>query len=299
MEQQQISIAKAGVVASLPARCCVIAAANPKQGKYNMDRTVAENLNVSAPLLSRFDLVFILQDNADLDQDKLVSGNIMNLYRRESTNQRKRQKVASINSPSNVGEKMTMKSRLAWIAQTQTALPADLVKDYITYAREYCMPKMTPDAAAVLKDYFMKLRYPEDGGKRNDSVPITTRQLEALIRLAQARAKACLREFVLKEDAEDVVELMRDSVNQMHMDSSGILDRTRGGVVGKSKRKQKKEFVDALRRSGQHAFSKDDFYRLSSHLDLPLNDFWALVDELRYCDQPDIRKGADGMYYLM
>ena len=194
---------------------------------------------------------------------------------------------------------MTMKSRLAWIAQTQKALPADLVKDYITYAREYCMPKMTPDAAAVLKDYFMKLRYPEDGVKRNDSVPITTRQLEALIRLAQARAKACLREFVLKEDAEDVVELMRDSVNQMHMDSSGFLDRTRGGVVGKSKRKQKKEFVDALRRSGQHAFSKDDFYRLSSHLDLPLNDFWALVDELRYCDQPDIRKGADGMYYLM
>ena len=158
---------------------------------------------------------------------------------------------------------------------------------------------MTPDAAAVLKDYFMTLRYPEDGAKRNDSVPITTRQLEALIRLAQARAKACLREFVLKEDAEDVVELMRDSVNQVHMDSSGALDRTRGGVVGKSKRKQKKEFVDTLRRSGQVSFSKDDFYRFSAQLDLPLNDFWGLVEELRFCDQPDIGKGQDGTYYLL
>ena len=57
--------------------------------------------------------------------------------------------------------------------------------------------------------------------------------MEALIRLSQARAKACLREFVLKEDAEDVVELMRESVHQVHMDSNGILDKTRGGVIGK------------------------------------------------------------------
>jgi len=302
MEQQQISIAKAGVVASLPARCCVIAAANPKQGKYDMNKTVAENLNVSPPLLSRFDLVFILLDDVNTDQDKLVSGNIMNLYRQQSGNlgggedaQNKRQKTEE---PS-ASDQMSMKKRLAWIAETQKPLPSDLVKDYISYAREYCMPKITPDAAAVLKDYFMSLRYPEDGTKRNDSVPITTRQLEALIRLAQARAKACLREFVLKEDAEDVVELMRDSVNQVHMDSSGQLDRTRGGVVGKSKRKQKKAFMDSLRQSGQHSFSKDDFYRLSAQLDLPLHDFWGFIDELRWSDQPELRKGQDGMYYLL
>lgn len=298
MEQQQISIAKAGVVASLPARCCVIAAANPKQGKYNMNKTVAENLCISAPLLSRFDLVFILKDDIDTDQDKLVSGNIMNLYRQQSDNSashNKRQKILE----SSLEGKMTMKKRLAWIAETQKPLPADLLKDYITYAREYCMPKVTPDAAAVLKEYFMTLRYPQDGAKRNDSVPITTRQLEALIRLSQARAKACLREFVLKEDAEDVVELMRNSVDQVHMDSSGALDRTRGGVVGKSKRKQKKAFIDSLRRSGQLSFSKDDFYRISAQLDLPLNDFWQVVDELRYSEQPELRKGQDGLYYLL
>lgn len=300
MEQQQISIAKAGVVASLPARCCIIAAANPKNGKYDMNKTVAENLNVASPLLSRFDLVFILRDEVDVDQDRLVSGSIIGMYRNSNHDgfqygPVKKPKLSDASSR----DEMTMKSRLAWVSSTQGPLPTDLVKDYISYAREYCMPKLTPDAAAVLKDYFMSLRYPENGSKRNDSVPITTRQLEALIRLAQARAKACLRDFVLKEDAEDVVELMRDSVNQIHMDSSGRLDRTRGGVGGKSKRKQKKEFMESLRRSRQTSFSKDDFYRISNQLNLPLNDFWSLVDELRYCDQPELRKGPDGMYYLL
>lgn len=104
---------------------------------------------------------------------------------------------------------------------------------------------------------------------------------------------------MLKEDAEDVVELMRESVNQVHMDSNGRLDYTRGGVVGKSKRKQKKAFIDTLRQRRQSQFSKDDFYRVAEQLDLPLNDFWTLVEELRYCDQPEIRMGSDGMYYLL
>ena len=95
--------------------------------------------------------------------------------------------------------------------------------------------------------------------------------------------------------------LMHESVNQVHMDSDGRIDKTRGGVAGKSKRKQKKLFVDALRRlsMNQQSFSKEDFYRVAAQLDLPLNDFWTLVEELRFSDQPEIRKGSDGMYYLL
>lgn len=159
---------------------------------------------------------------------------------------------------------------------------------------------------------------------------VMLRQLEALIRFSQARAKACLREFVLKEDAYDVIELMHESVNQVHMDGQGRIDRTRGGkyssiacshvliilncvviiniyimlstftigVGGKSKRKQKKQFMDALKMSGNTFFSKDDFYRISSDLDLPLGDFWNMVDELRYSDQPELRKNSDGTYCI-
>jgi DNA helicase MCM8 len=164
MEQQQVSIAKAGVVASLPARCSVIAAANPKHGSYNMSQTVAENLNMAKPILSRFDLVFILRDRADKSLDRMVSSNIMNLYRngRPSASQEASEQkslVAEMDSNGNHENKLSLSERLAWVTDFQKQpLPADLVRDYIAYAREYCKPKMTPDAAAVLKDYFMELR---------------------------------------------------------------------------------------------------------------------------------------------
>ena len=79
-------------------------------------------------------------------------------------------------------------------------------------------------------------------------MPITTRQLEALIRLCQARAKACLRDFVLEEDALDVVELMAKSVDQVHSDDKGGIDRSRGGAGGTSNRKMKKAFSNELQR---------------------------------------------------
>lgn len=308
MEQQQISIAKAGVVASIPAQCSVIAAANPKQGKYDMSKSVAENLHITTPLLTRFDLVFILRDQADQEQDSHVSSNIMNVYKSQQQNvgstlvgngmneshYKKRKTMIDSDSP----DRLSMRNRLPWVNDTQSPLPACVVKDYISYAREYCKPKLTQEAAAVLKEYFMSLRYPHNRSSRSDSVPITTRQLEALIRFSQARAKACLRDFVLKEDAKDVVELMRESVRQVHMDRSGRIDRARGGVGGKSKRKQKNDFMDALRNSGKLAFTKDDFYRISAQLDLPLGEFWNMIDELRNSDQPELRKDSDGMFCI-
>jgi DNA helicase MCM8 len=178
MEQQQVSIAKAGVVASLPARCSVIAAANPKHGSYNMSKTVSENLNMARPILSRFDLVFILRDTADRDLDRMVSTNIMNLYRGNGGGITKPTVVPPVQKqghPSNAGgvgnienNRLSLSERLAWVADFQKeALPATLVRDYIAYAREYCRPKLTAEAAAVLKDYYMELRYPCDGSRRS------------------------------------------------------------------------------------------------------------------------------------
>ncbi len=163
MEQQRISIAKAGAICSLPSRCAVIAAANPRYGKYNLNKTVAENLNISSPLLSRFDLVFILRDDADVEQDKLISGNIMSQYRHgnmdiQQNKRRKKNMEISARLSSSHENSIGIKQRLPWVSQTQKPLPADLLKDYISYAREYCKPKLTQEAAAVLKNYFLTLR---------------------------------------------------------------------------------------------------------------------------------------------
>uniref|UniRef100_A0A7S4QZQ7 MCM C-terminal AAA(+) ATPase domain-containing protein n=2 Tax=Ditylum brightwellii TaxID=49249 RepID=A0A7S4QZQ7_9STRA len=307
MEQQQISIAKAGVVASLPARCSVIAAANPKNGNYNMGKTVAENLAMATPLLSRFDLVFILRDRADLDQDRMISSNIMDLYRQRDGTRTVTDQCGSVEALSAAmeedgeGGRVSLSNRLRWVAGFQREpLPADLVRDYISYAREYCRPKMTQEAATVLKDYFMNLRYPPDGTNRGDCVPITTRQLEALIRLSQARAKACLRDFVLKEDAEDVKELMMESVNQVHMDEQGVVDRTRGGAGGKSKRKAKQLFMEQLRhyaKGGQFSELTLDHLRIvANQVKLDVSDFRSFIEELR--GNGELMKTSAGAYII-
>mmetsp|Transcript_10962 Transcript_10962/g.19830 ORF Transcript_10962/g.19830 Transcript_10962/m.19830 type:complete len:325 (+) Transcript_10962:1927-2901(+) len=288
MEQQQVSIAKAGVVASLPSRCSVIAAANPKNGHYKMENTVAENLRMSGPLLSRFDLVFILRDQADSDRDRMISGSIMNRLRRgpaqhsgggyrDGGNGHAGGRMADIMDQYSAQDLVPLKDRLPWVIEFQKQpLPLQQVKDYIAYAREYCRPKMTPAATSVLQRYFMKLRH----GNRKGDVPITTRQLEALIRLSQARAKACLRPCVLKEDAEDVVELMIECNKQVHTDGSGNIDKGRGGAGGKNK--PKRAFLAAMRDSGSSEFAYPDLLRISERVNLPMGiNFKDFLENLR------------------
>jgi DNA helicase MCM8 len=301
MEQQQISIAKAGVVASLPARCSIIAAANPKHGSYNMSKTVAENLNMATPILSRFDLVFILRDRADIEQDRLVSSNIMNLHRgKSSAMASSHAQVAGVMQNYDSENRMPLKDRLLWVNQFQTdPLPAELLRDYISYAREHCKPKLSQEAAAVLKEYYMNLRYPVDGRNTRDNVPITTRQLEALIRLSQARAKACLRDYVLVEDALDVVELMARSVDEVHTDEFGDVDKSRGGAGGKSNKKMKKAFINEIYRiigAGVECHL-DDLRRIADKLSCGLNEFPTMVENLR--NEGILMKGSNGSFKVL
>lgn len=127
-----------------------------------------------------------------------------------------------------------------------------------------------------------------------DSVPITTRQLEALIRLSQARAKACLRQIVLKEDAEDVVELMQESMKQVHMDETGQIDKGRGGVRGKSK--QNRLFLEAMSKSGRGRFTFIDLQAIAEKVQIDLNGFNDFVETLR--SNGDILRTAEGCYAL-
>lgn len=262
------------------------------------------------PILSRFDLVFILRDRADKALDQRVSSNIVNLYR-SKVNPAKASSMpetATFPSTTNMSlcfterkNSLPILERLAWVHDFQKQpLPASLVRDYIAYAREYCKPKLTKDAAIILKKYFIQLRYGATScsQRKQDTVPITTRQLEALIRLCQARAKACLRDFVLPEDALDVVELMSISVDQVHRDEGGSVDRGRGGAGGKSNRKMKKAFAFELRRIvgvGSEC-SKDDLRRISDKVNCGLNEFNDVVEDLR--NDGTLMKKANGRYQV-
>lgn len=157
MEQQQVSIAKSGLVACLPARCSIIAAGNPKEGKFNKDKTVAENLNIGKAILSRFDMIFILQDDGNSVQDEEIMESVTSVYTRE-TQKPKKKKRKKEKHPSQ-DEMEDMKTRLRWISDTQnTPLPAGLIKDYIAYAKQYCFPILTEEAAEMLFSYFKEQR---------------------------------------------------------------------------------------------------------------------------------------------
>jgi DNA helicase MCM8 len=142
-------------------------------------------------------------------------------------------------------------------------------------------------------------RYPENGRNPRDTIPITTRQLEALIRLSQARAKACLRDFVLKEDALDVVELLSRSVEQVHTDAYGVVDKGRGGAGGQSNRKMRKAFLTELHRivGVGASCTMDDLRRLADRVECSLSDFQNMIEDMR--NKGQLLKAADGSYQVL
>uniref|UniRef100_A0A2N9IKY6 Probable DNA helicase MCM8 n=1 Tax=Fagus sylvatica TaxID=28930 RepID=A0A2N9IKY6_FAGSY len=207
MEQQCVSIAKAGLVASLSARTSVLAAANPVGGHYNRAKTVNENLKMSAALLSRFDLVFILLDKPDEFLDKRVSDHIMSLHsgheehspaakklRRDAASQSAQGIDLSVKSGSLVSTlRLDPKKDVDFVP-----LPVQLLRKYIAYARTYVFPRMSKLAAEILQKFYLRLR---DRNTSADGTPITARQLESLVRLAEARARLDLREEITAQDA--------------------------------------------------------------------------------------------------
>ena len=265
MEQQSISVAKAGIVCTLSARTSILAAANPVGGHYDRSKTVSENLKMSDPLLSRFDLIYILLDKVDKNRDKMLTRHIMSLHSemnadpgrggwRGKGNQRSQHQNSSYTgAPSGVNqggpeaeEKGKVEKRLiaAALEEANDLLPMPILRKYIAYARRWVSPKLSEDAALILRKFYLELR-----GKvqDDDSTPITMRQLEALVRLAQARAKADLRELATADDARDVVEIMEKALFDICSDDLGALHF--GRITGCSSSKLQKKLANALRTS--------------------------------------------------
>ncbi|KAJ3446597.1 intein-containing DNA helicase mcm8 precursor [Anaeramoeba flamelloides] len=339
MEQQAVSIAKAGVVCSLPARCAIVCAANPTGGHYNKSKTIAENLKIGSALLSRFDLVFILLDSPDEEKDKLLSKKIMDLHsgsfylNKFQTSefiqrQRKRRRITNSNNGNrnssrsrglgkgrdrninkkdnnlsldnffkptqNVNtlpstsliaihtqkDKPSLQSRLAVTYNEEfDPVPAPLLRKYVGYAKKYVNPVLSQESKKVILDFYINLRQKH---KTVDGTPATTRQLESLIRLSQARAKIELREIVTKDDAEDVVEIMRESLFDTFSDEFGQIDLTRGS--GMSKRKEVLRFIKELtlisKKNCKRIFTKNELRIIANDLHLKIDSFHDFIETL-------------------
>ena len=190
LEQQTVSIAKAGIMATLNSRCSVLAAANPKFGRFDRYKVLAEQIDLPAPIISRFDLIFVIEDKPSREGDSKLAEHILKIHKENTVDYE---------------------------------IEPELLRKYIAYARRNVNPQLTDEANEVLKEFYVSTRNsnPEEQG----AVPITARQLEAIIRLSEASAKIKLKEFVEKEDAEKAVRLQMACLKEVGVDpETGEID---------------------------------------------------------------------------
>ena len=214
LEQQTISIAKAGIMATLNSRCSVLAAANPKFGRFDRYKSIAEQIDLPSPILSRFDLIFIIEDKPNAERDHDLAGHILKIHQ---------------------------DSTIPYVIEPE------LMRKYIAYARKSVQPTLTKEAAEVLQDFYVTMR---SGAIDEESpVPITARQLEALVRLAEASARIRLSNEVLKEDAQRAIKLQEDCMKQVGYDpDTGKVDIDKvEGRTSKSERDKINIIIDVIK----------------------------------------------------
>ncbi|MHA1958861.1 MAG: minichromosome maintenance protein MCM [Candidatus Thorarchaeota archaeon] len=187
MEQHTVSIAKAGIVATLNARTSILAAANPSLGRYESSLSVQDNIRLPFTILSRFDLMWIMVDTVEATKDRELAKFILGMHQQRPVQ-----------------------------SSGAAAISPEFLKKYIGYANRYVIPQLSAEASEVIENFYVDLRKTAEGGVA--PVPITARQLESLVRLAEARARMALRSKVTKEDAQAAVNLMEESLRMVALD---------------------------------------------------------------------------------
>ncbi|KAF9209931.1 hypothetical protein BGZ49_009857 [Haplosporangium sp. Z 27] len=192
MEQQTVSVAKAGIITTLNARTSLLAAANPIHSQYNHKLPMVDNIDLPPTLISRFDLLYLVLDIVNEQSDRRLARHILSLYLEDA--------------PETGGTQI---------------IPIETLTSYISYARNHCHPILDEEASSTLIQCYLDLRK-LGGGKQ---ITATTRQLESMIRLAEARAKLRLSNTVEKADVEEASRLIREGLKESAMDPrTGLLD---------------------------------------------------------------------------
>lgn len=211
MEQQTISITKAGIKATLNARASILAAANPIGGRYDRTRSLKQNVNMTAPIMSRFDLFFILVDECNEVVDYSIARSIVDLHRRN---------VESI----------------------ERVYQQEDIRRYITFARKF-QPKLNKDASDYLVNAYRQLRQ-RDGGSTSSAWRITVRQLESMIRLSEAMARMYCVSEVGKDHVKEAYRLLNKSIIRVEEPDIDLDDPEANEVLGEQIVEEEKPVED-------------------------------------------------------
>ncbi|MFB6217608.1 MAG: minichromosome maintenance protein MCM [Halobacteriaceae archaeon] len=231
LEDQRVSINKAGINTQLPAKTAVLAAGNPKYGRFDPNEPYAEQIDLDPALISRFDLIFMLDDQPDQDHDREVAEHMI-------------------------------ETRIAAVAedeadtQASPALVSDLVRSWAALAKQEVQPRITDEAVKEhLTEYYVSLR--EEGAGADSAIPLTARNLEAILRLAEASARVRLSDEVTMGDAERAISLVERSMRDVGVDEDGNLDadiiETGSSKAMDDRRKTLRAYIDEIDREDSEA----------------------------------------------
>ncbi|MBW9222510.1 minichromosome maintenance protein MCM [Methanothermococcus sp. SCGC AD-155-C09] len=245
MESQTIHVNKGGINVKLPAKCAVLAACNPKRGRFDSNLGIVEQINIPSPLLSRFDLIFPLKDIPDIKRDEEIAEHILDIHIETAT------KNYSVLKP---------------IEIDGIIVDENLIKSYIIYARTCAYfeenqalfmgegiderklknPYLTKSAKKIIKDYYINMRKLGEG---DNPIPVTARQLEAAIRISEMHAKARLSRKVEERDAKIAIDIIEECLNQVAYDpETGKYDIGKAmGQLPKSKFDKMDKIIEIIR----------------------------------------------------
>lgn len=239
MEQQTVSVAKAGIITTLNARTSVLASANPIDSKYNMKKSIVENLNLPPTLLSRFDIIALILDNPNEQMDRRLGKHIVSLYLNEQ--ERK---------------------------ENSTVVDVKLLTKYISYARSKINPVLTEEAMGEITNGYVQMRHMSGGGS-GKTISATTRQLESIIRLSEGHARMRLSHLVQVEDVKEAIRIIKDSILSYAIDP--ITGRIDMDVIMTGKSSAVREQVADLKKEVKDFLASKniptlDFQMLSSEM---------------------------------
>ena len=248
MEQQTITVSKANIQATLQARTSILAAGNPRFGRFDLYKPIAEQINISETLLSRFDLIFPIRDIPNKEKDIKLANHILSMHK-EPEKQR-------------------------------GVIDRDLLRKYIAYAKRNVKPKITEEAEEEIKKFYIGIRTKKGAREEGDlSVPISARQLEALIRLSEASAKSRLSEFVEVYDAKVAIDSLTYCLKEVGIDPETgefDIDRIESGITS-SQRSRIRDVLDII-----------DSLSTKIHDAVPLEDIMAEAEEKGIKDVEEI-----------
>jgi len=213
MESQRISVSKAGITATLQCRCSMLAAANPKFGRFDTEgSSIASQINLPPALMSRFDMIFVLTDKPESKMDRNITEHILSVHRRGEARMIPEETIIKGVDLKKIKD------------DTENVCPfydIETLRKYVAYSKRIT-PVMTDSASKIIEESYLNIRAKGNGD--DESVPITARQLEAFVRLSEASARMRLSETVDDVDANKAVDMVEYYLNKIAGNGSGGFD---------------------------------------------------------------------------